>query len=419
MIRSSKHLYSGVNPCKLKVIQEFLFEYKLATQSYIDYIWSNTLFDQEDNVCFDIANDKLNLPLFLDYKKIGIITKLSARAQSSALCQALGIIRGLVKIRRVQLWHISRRKSEGLATEYYENRLKKISKPILKDNFQAELSSKNIDFKEVDDYFDLFIRLRSSGFDIANIPISYHKHSNKWKNMQGAKLLAGVLFSEKYIQLRWYIPDMSIKKTGESVGGDTGYKTIVTLSDNQITPKQDLCGHSLESINNKLSRQIRSSKNFSQTQDHRKNFINWSINQIDLSKIYKINLEKIDNLFYKNRTSRLMSHFTNSIIENKIKSYGEESGVQIVLKPSMYKSQRCSGCGVVKKSNRKGKLYHCHLCDTKMDADLNSALNNAIDLPNVPFGFNQLKLNIKGFFWKENGFYDLVGEELEFLAPNK
>ena len=51
-------------------------------------------------------------------------------------------------------------------------------------------------------------------------------------------------------------------------------------------------------------------------------------------------------------------------------------GILIAYVDPRYTSQTCSGCGMVKKSNRKNQsLYVCHPCDLQLNADLNAARN--------------------------------------------
>ncbi len=108
-----------------------------------------------------------------------------------------------------------------------------------------------------------------------------------------------------------------------------------------------------------------------------------------------------------------MSGWTNTLIERKVLSLAEELGVQVLLQKSEYRSQRCSCCGYVLKSNRKKKDFKCKSCGFICDADLNAALNHEADLFDLPFGFRQLKLNRRdGFLWKPSGIYTLSGEEI-------
>jgi transposase len=416
MIRSSKHYFKEANNNKKSIVADFLEQYRFATQQYIDYIWTNQIYNQHKEICFDLQQDKLDLPPYLNYQAVKFETKLSARALSAASNQAIGLVKGQVAIRKKLLWVIQQRQLKNQNIEYYQKKLNKVVliKPILKDNFQAELSSKNIKLVGQDKkkYFDLFVKLQSTGYDITYLPVSFHSGSNKWMKKKSSKLLGGILLSKNYVQLRWEVVDVPKKKRGKVVGADTGLKTIVSLSNQQTTPKTDKHGHSFESILQKLSKKKKGSKNFLQTQQHRRNFINWSLNQLNFKGIKEIKLEEIVNIFSGRNTSRYMKGFTNSIIEKKIISLGEEAGVLISLQPSTYKSQRCSSCGMVRKANRKGKEYHCNNCKLVIDADLNSAINNEKNLFKIPYGFRQLKLNRKGFFWRQEGLFGLTGEEI-------
>lgn len=49
----------------------------------------------------------------------------------------------------------------------------------------------------------------------------------------------------------------------------------------------------------------------------------WSINQLDLKNVKQVNLEKVWNINFKSKTSRLMSHWTNTLIRDKLKSVCE------------------------------------------------------------------------------------------------
>lgn len=402
---------------KKETIYLFLAEYKLAVQLYIDYIWSNTFVDQYNNICWDICNDKLYLPKYLNYKLI-INEKLSARAMSAALEQAIGIVKGCVKIKSKLLYTIKKHKEEGRDTNYWERKLEKIklSKPILKDNFKASLSQKQIRFK-TGKYFDLFVKIYSTGFDIVKIPIKYNKSDKKW--LKTGKILAGILLSHNCIELRYEIPDIPKKMSGSTVGGDTGLKTVLTLSNEQSTKTTDIHNHSLESICEKIARKKKGSKAFKKVVEHRLNFINWSINQLNFNGIKQINLEHISNFKKGKRTSKVLCAWSNRLIYNKIVRKLEEVGVQLNLQSSPYRSQRCSGCGIVRKTNRKGKEYKCKDCGLNLDSDLNAALNHEIDLPEIRYVDSQYLSKLKCFYWKLEGLFDDIGQELKVPDTNK
>ena len=52
-----------------------------------------------------------------------------------------------------------------------------------------------------------------------------------------------------------------------------------------------------------------------------------------------------------------------------------------------------------------------------IDSDHNAARNHIVDLPEIPYNFRNFKLNIRGFFWKTSGLFDLKGESLQSLLP--
>jgi transposase len=182
-----------------------------------------------------------------------------------------------------------------------------------------------------------------------------------------------------------------------------------------VPPKTNSHGKSLDSIMLSLSKCKKGSKRFSRKQDERKNFINWSINQLNFNEVKQINLEKVWNIGFKNKTSRLMSHWTNTLIRDKLKSNCELLGVQVKEQSCTYRSQRCSSCGMVRKSQRKGKLYKCKECGNEIDSDLNAALNHEVELPEIPWELRREERNRKGFYWLESGFFDL--NRVEFRVP--
>ena len=89
-----------------------------------------------------------------------------------------------------------------------------------------------------------------------------------------------------------------------------------------------------------------------------------------------------------------------------------DAGVQIHYVNPIYTSQRCSQCGWVRKTNRKGKRFKCDKCGYEHDADLNAAVNvrkilslkfNKVSLPLLGITQKQRlrRSNVKGFYWNE------------------
>ena len=85
VIRSSRHFYHQNNKIKTQLISDFLDEYHVAMQKYINFIWQNPLPWQtskgEDRL-LDIQNLILDCPSVYDYQITTFQTNLSARALS-------------------------------------------------------------------------------------------------------------------------------------------------------------------------------------------------------------------------------------------------------------------------------------------------------------------------------------------------
>ena len=418
--RSTKHNTKIVNTGKRNDVSLLLGHAKIAYSMFIDYIWGSVFTSKPDAKgivhTFDVSRDLLDLPAFIDYNSISY-PDLSARMLSTLAQQALGAVDGAIEKRRKLLWGLMKATTAPNIKNLNKKLLKyPLRKPGIPDNFSIEVSSKCANFfpQESSKAVYGFVKLASlgKGIDDIVIPIQNYKYLSRYSKDERWVLKGGFLISEDSITLRWERGE-SLKFNGLVVGGDTGFKTVLTLSDGQATPHHDCHGHSLESICQVMKRKKKGSKAFRACQDHRENFINWSINQLNLDGVKEIKLEKVVNIFHGKKTSRLMSSWTNSIIERKVGSISEIEEVSLSLEKSAYKSQRCFSCSLVLKSNRKGKLYTCKACGYTADADLNGARNNSIDLPRIPGWLINSKMNRKGgFFWKPEGLFNLDGSEL-------
>lgn len=421
MIRSSRiHFNKHTNKQKLNELKDFIEEYKRISKIIIDHLWTNGIND--DKYQFNIKENKLNFPKMLSKQHLpNIETTLTARSIKCITTQICGIINAVINKRKKDLNKQKYLLSKGLnISKQLKERIKKpLAKPEI-TSLNPELNSILCDLKEVNGKFNAFFNLKSftntkRAFTI-KIPVKYHKQFNKWKSK--GKLLSSISLDNTSITFRFEIEN-KIKNNGNTIGADQGMKTVLTFSDGQTTPNKDKHNHTLESIIDKLSRKIKGSKAFGKAQEHRKNFINWSINQLSLTNIKTINLEKIVNINFGKRTSRKMSSWTNTIIRDKIIRLAEEHEVHVSLQSSSYRSQRCCKCGIVRKANRKSKIYSCNNCGNILDSDLNAAKNHECSLPDIPFGLRCKGYNLgKGFFWKESGLYTFTGEELTVPLHN-
>ena len=394
MIGSTRHSYTFANKDKQDRLFVFVEDYSKACLASIDFLWDN-------------LNEKLELPKFLDYNTVPVETELSRKAFQCAVNQAGAIIRGTIEKQRKRNW-VRENKNKDVKDI-------KFSKPKLA--FVApQLSSNCVDF-EIDEegHFEGFVRVRHVGSKYGQIllPINKNSQYDKWKVDRKATLCGSLKLFKDRFQLAWDWERTPEPKGDKVIGIDQGMKDLCTLSDGQTTPKTCPHGHTYESIINKLSRKKKDSKAFKKAQTHRKNFVNYSVNQLNFKDVKEVRLEKVVNVRHGKSSSRSMSHWSNPEIRDKIKRRCEELEVPVIEQSCAYRSQRCSCCGLVRKANRKKKVYKCKNCGLEIDSDYNAALNHEQDLSPVPFAFLNRKLNLgDGFYWKQDGFFKVDGSEL-------
>lgn len=419
LIRSSKHTTKYSNTNKKNNLSLFIDEYRRVATNIINEIWNNGYQN------FNIKENQLQFPKFIDYNHFKIDTFLTARALSSLVTQVSGMIRTEVEKQRKRLFILNKLKENGASKKQRSSLAKSIKENIPHKpsclNLKPELSSKCIDWQKSNNEFDGFLKLKSitkNKLEIT-IPIKFHKQSNKLKDK--GRMLNSFLIDKKYINIRWKIDKPELKNNGIKIGIDQGIKDVITCSDQQKIKNVCPHGHSLNSILIKMSKKQKGSKAYNRCQKHRENFIHWSINQLNLKNIKEIRLEKLVNLGYKAKSSKYLRSWKSTLIRDKVVKICEENGVHLLQQSSTYRSQRCSNCGIVLKSNRKGKIYKCSKCGLEIDADFNASLNHVVDLPEIPYDFSKLKLNKDGFYWLETGLYDIsTGKSLEsLLLTNK
>ena len=403
-----------------------LAEWRRVMQLFCDDIWSNGYTWLEAGVIYEFNPDKYKyeLPKYLDYKRFKVDTWLSARMLSSLVTQLSGKLRAICSKNAARLYIFDKEAGQGHYLEHLWETIaaKKPSRPDLSDS-GVEISSKCAEFIPTPNgEFYGFLRVKSTGLPIFNVPVCHQKYLSKYTDGTWTRC-NGYLIDEYGVQLRWE-KDVPIKADGIKVGADQGLLTCVSLSDGQTTtdmlvnaPRKNepdrVIKVNLDSITDKLARKKKGSKAFGRAQTERKNYINYAIKRLDFIHIKEIGLENITNINYGRNPSRKMKHWSNPEIVTRLAQVAEEFGVRINLQSNAYRSQRCSGCGHVLKKARKGKLYVCPICGLTMDADINAAKNHAIDLPAIPHSneFSRLA-KADGFFWLPNGLFKMDGSEL-------
>jgi predicted RNA-binding Zn-ribbon protein involved in translation (DUF1610 family) len=385
VIRSTRHHILDANFGKRKAYDDFLSEYNRVSQIVLDKVWK-------------ALPEDLSVPRFLNYKDFPVETNLSARILSNIATQISGIVRSAVEKQRRRIW-VRENRNPNVKSSLFSK-----PKPAF---IHPQISSKNCDLRKTGGKFWGYVKLKSLGKSYGMIKLPLIKHPKA-----GASPLAGITLFKTSLQIVWEKSTSPIEKGEKILGADTGLKSLVSLSDGQITPKLCPHGHSYESIIGEISRRKKGSDAFKKSVAHRKNFVNWSINQLDFRGVKELRLEKVSNIRFGKNTSRKLSHWSHPEIRDKLKSRCEELEVPISEQSCAYRSQRCSKCGNVRKANRQGELYVCKSCGFSANADWNAAVNHTIDLPSVQ-EFAGRKLNLgNGFFWKPEGVFSFGGAEL-------
>jgi len=406
MIRASRHTIRFANCGKRQLLISFLKDYRCAVEHFVDYLWNNRV--EWGNSILDISNNQLNCPSMMDYKLTKIDSPLSSRALSAAATQACGMVKAALEMQRRRLWKLGQLRAENKDTTSLERAIErnKLVKPTIPRDIKAELASTCIDLKPGSS-FDHFLRVKSIGKQYGHIklPIQDTKPSRKWSDL-GTRMKS-FLISKSEVQIRYQV-EVARKTEGETLGLDQGLTTLFSFS-NEVTSGKCPHGHDLSSITKRLCGQKKGSKSHRRTQSHRDNYIGYSLNKLKWETIKQINVEDISDLGRYRKKGRFLSHFTPGIILDKLERKSEEHGVRVNLIDCTYHSQRCSSCGWVQKSNRKGKSFSCKKCRHQDDADLNAAKNNGISLPPIPRDFRLRRNNLKGFYFHEGQ---------EFIVPD-
>ena len=432
MIRTSSHSLQFTNTGKMNEIHALREECIRVMGIYLDYIWSNRYeWDSKDGLThyvMDIEKELYDHPqrmstVWLEKQIGGVTTPLSARVRKCISNQLMGIIGASLEKQKKRKWVIDelikagQKPSKALSKKYKDN--KPVKPNLLNANIELNSICIKIELPEHAEGFDKWVTLKCLGmFGKINIPIKMHRRALKFEN-NGYKLRTSILLGRKSIDLRWEKEEPLCRTEGITVGADQGKKDVMTFSNGHVTPKADSHNHTLDSILAKMTKRKKGTKAFKRASDHRENFINWSINMMNWDGIQRINLEKIYNINFRRNTSRVLRHWTNTLVRDKVLSRGQELGVQVTEQSSTYRSQRCSVCGTVKKSHRKGKAYYCSICGLSIDADLNAAFNHEQELPDVPYELRRMKLNRKGFQWKPEGFFNLSGTSLQSVLAHE
>lgn len=194
------------------------------------------------------------------------------------------------------------------------------------------------------------------------------------------------------------------EEDGRTIGIDVGIADVWSDSrGNRSSDFKDVHGHTLSSILKKIvkkeSRKRSSedievlkrkkknhkkrkvdvtkkrSKRLLRAFRHRDNFVNWTLNRLDLDGVSTVKVEDLKNMKKGKRCDRFRSHWTYSKFFHKVDTLTEGLGVRVLRVDPRNTSRKCSLCGAVDVRSRRGKRFKCVSCGHAQDADTNAAIN--------------------------------------------
>ena len=384
MILSTKVSLRFANAHWRQDLDSFVEEYTRVTKLFVDILWEMKKFPS-----------KLPKPITSQITD----SWLTARALQCSGKQAAGIVKGTRKKHEQRIWKLKQLQRQKQNTSKLQRVIDrtKMTKPELK-RVCPELDSRfvTIEWGSATS-FDGWLKLNCLGRKMEiHLPIKKTKH---FLEMESRGILkSGCRISHSWVAFNFEIPDPEPIAKGSTIGIDIGLLDCWTSSDGQKS-QRDKDNWNLEQINYRLARRKKGSKGFARAQAHRTNYVNWSLNRLNLDNVQQINIENIKHIRKGKRVSRKLSSWTYTEIFDKLDSLGATSGVQVNRVNPAFTSQRCSECGWTRRVNRDGKAFRCRACGFTADADWNASRNIALGLP-TPWAERRDRKNIQGFFWE-------------------
>ena len=394
---------------QLKILQD---NYVKSMRYYLNLYWEQYNLDR-----YNFKKEATRQYSFYPIKSEMTDSILSARMLKCAQTQVMAMIKSRTSKLNKLYYKLELYQKES----HYQNKSdiiklqkliqierSKITKPYISDNTPMELSSlvfgKKINHTSFDNLYQLSsiwsksYKKEHNLTNKINLLVNSHSHNNKLKSI--GKEMTSFLVSSDSFQIRYKITELKKSKTGNIAAIDQGISYCVTLVDNSGNIQQSTTcehNHTLSSILKQMSKKKKGSNNFRRKQSHRTNYVNWSINQLDLSGIKEIRLESLFDMTRNRKTSRFLSSFPYKEIRIKLQRVCQLAGVQLIEQSNMYRSQRCSCCGFVKKDNRKGDVFCCLSCGHTSQSDVNAAKNHLVNISEIT-SYNPLS-HTSGFYW--------------------
>jgi len=344
MRRTSRIYFTEVNAGKLKQLKTFLFFYSQIVNYYIEMFWSSKNFSSQ------LANKTIT-------NKAVARFNITARLSQLASKQAKEIVNS------------QRKKLKNKRTM-----------PLFK-NIVANLDSRFFELSAFKGSFDYALTFKSGLPTNIVIPFNKTRPTNVFINngwILAKSIRLGLHKHCLFIDLIYEKPISELKKIGEVLGVDLGYRVPLATSDKQ------LLGTELKTKIEKIGKRRKSYHHYVETE------LNRYVKQLDLTKIKTVAIEKLKNVKKKKRgkfsrrVNRLLSMWQYAKVTKKLEQRCEEEGVLLKFKAPWKTSQHCPSCGKIDDKSRKGDRFKCTGCGFEEHADIVGALNlKALELAGV------------------------------------
>lgn len=347
IIRSTKCSTKFATAKKRTELVALLNEYGKVVNLFIDYFWGKGK---------ELDNSKLLKPIVDKFKDK---TWLSARLRKVAAREAIAMVSATV--------------------ERWKDSPKNMGKPV-HNRKTMNCSSTIAELNDViGGHFDSFLKIRSVGEKLKlDIPIQKHKHFNKW-SAKGRRLNAYIITPD-YVQFSFEVITEPKKEAGNTIGIDTGIKSLATTSDGQRI------GDKIESIISDINKCEHGSKRQKRLRNYLKHYIDESVKNVFSQNPYvcRIVVERLSNMNFKSKVKRKYNRGFRKVIGNwnyrywltRLEMACEENCVRYTSVNPANTSITCVRCGHSDKANRpKQDIFKCVKCHHEDHADINAAKN--------------------------------------------
>ena len=346
IIRTSQLNLNYMTSSKKDRIVKILVEFNRLVNAYIYKYW----------------NDRLSISL-LKKEYLTEETFLSARLQQQAVKVAIENIKS-VKNKKNKNKSKSEKDGSSKIPEY--------------KSYNLRLDNRFLKIEEGKNTFDLWMHLQSLGEKVKlNLPSKRHKGFNNLLKKGYSFKNSGLLRLDKENRL-WL--DVFLEKEVESpvtegaaLGIDLGINSLLSTS-------EDIqFGLEFKRLQDELHRKKYLSKNWYKKNREIKNYINQSINKMNLQNYDILVLEDLRKINKNTRgrlnktTRKYLSFWNRSRIYQAINNIAEENRILVSYVKPAYTSQICSHCH--SKGIRQGEKFTCPTCGRTMNADINGAKN--------------------------------------------